>query len=141
MRCPAGSTYLSGTAPPTGPPPLHPASNLKTPPLSATHLPPPPAGIELLKETSDVIVALNLTPEQLNEKIKEADALIVRSATKVRSRPRPPPPPAAGRRGRETRGPKGVGCSLPRARRRRLRLRVCVPFPPRPPLPGDARRV
>lgn len=30
-----------------------------------------------------MVVALNLTPEQLNEQIKSADALIVRSATKV----------------------------------------------------------
>ena len=41
-------------------------------------------GIELLKSTgAEVVVALNLTPEQLNEQIKSADALIVRSATKV----------------------------------------------------------
>lgn len=38
----------------------------------------------MLKETADVEVALGLTPDQLNEKIKGADALIVRSATKVR---------------------------------------------------------
>ena len=41
-------------------------------------------GIELLKQNgAEVVVALNLTPEQLNEQIKSADALIVRSATKV----------------------------------------------------------
>jgi hypothetical protein len=40
----------------------------------------------MLKETADVVVALNLTPEQLNEKIVGADALIVRSATKVGGR-------------------------------------------------------
>lgn len=39
----------------------------------------------MLKESAEVIVALNLTPEQLNEQIKGADALIVRSATKVRA--------------------------------------------------------
>jgi hypothetical protein len=38
----------------------------------------------MLKETAEVVVALNLTPDQLNEQIKRADALIVRSATKVR---------------------------------------------------------
>jgi D-3-phosphoglycerate dehydrogenase len=37
----------------------------------------------MLKESAEVIVALNLTPEELNEKIKGVDALIVRSATKV----------------------------------------------------------
>ncbi|GBF97167.1 D-3-phosphoglycerate dehydrogenase, chloroplastic-like [Raphidocelis subcapitata] len=40
-------------------------------------------GIDMLKESAEVVVALNLTPEQLNEKIKGVDALIVRSATKV----------------------------------------------------------
>jgi D-3-phosphoglycerate dehydrogenase len=40
-------------------------------------------GIELLKQTSEVVVKLDLKPDQLNEEIKKADALIVRSATKV----------------------------------------------------------
>ncbi|CAL5222438.1 g4801 [Coccomyxa viridis] len=40
-------------------------------------------GIELLQQTGDVETAYNLTPEQLEERIKTADALIIRSATQV----------------------------------------------------------
>ncbi|KAI8477119.1 MAG: D-isomer specific 2-hydroxyacid dehydrogenase [Monoraphidium minutum] len=40
-------------------------------------------GVALLRETSEPVVALGLSQEELLEKIKGADALIVRSATKV----------------------------------------------------------
>ncbi|CAK0787442.1 hypothetical protein CVIRNUC_010662 [Coccomyxa viridis] len=40
-------------------------------------------GIELLQQIGDVDKAYNLTPEQLQEKIATADALIIRSATQV----------------------------------------------------------
>ena len=40
-------------------------------------------GIELLQQTGDVETAYNLTPEQLEEKIATADALIIRSATQA----------------------------------------------------------
>ena len=40
-------------------------------------------GIELLQQTGDVETAYNLTPEQLEERIKTADALIIRSATQA----------------------------------------------------------
>jgi hypothetical protein len=40
-------------------------------------------GIELLKQFANVDTSYNLTPEQLQAKISLADALIVRSATKV----------------------------------------------------------
>lgn len=40
-------------------------------------------GIELLQQIGDVDKAYNLTPEQLQEKIASADALIIRSATQA----------------------------------------------------------
>lgn len=40
-------------------------------------------GIELLQQTGDVETAYNLTPEQLEERIATADALIIRSATQA----------------------------------------------------------
>lgn len=40
-------------------------------------------GIELLQQIGDVDKAYNLTPEQLQEKIATADALIIRSATQA----------------------------------------------------------
>ncbi|GBF92593.1 D-3-phosphoglycerate dehydrogenase, chloroplastic-like [Raphidocelis subcapitata] len=40
-------------------------------------------GVEMLKQSANVVVALGLSAAELNEKIKGADALIVRSATKV----------------------------------------------------------
>ena len=43
------------------------------------------AGIELLQQIGDVDKAYNLTPEQLQEKIASADALIIRSATQASS--------------------------------------------------------
>ena len=43
------------------------------------------AGIELLKSVADVEVATGLDKEELIKKIKETDALLVRSATKVTS--------------------------------------------------------
>ena len=42
-------------------------------------------GIELLQQIGDVDKAYNLTPEQLQEKIASADALIIRSATQASS--------------------------------------------------------
>ena len=42
------------------------------------------AGIQMLKETCNVETAYNMTPEQLCAKVSLADALIVRSGTKVR---------------------------------------------------------
>ena len=42
-------------------------------------------GIELLQQVGDVDKAYNLTPEQLQEKIASADALIIRSATQASS--------------------------------------------------------
>lgn len=42
-----------------------------------------PAGIEVLKKAGNVELAANLTKEQLLEKIADADALLVRSETKV----------------------------------------------------------
>jgi D-3-phosphoglycerate dehydrogenase len=39
----------------------------------------------MLEKIANVDCSYGLTPEQLNEKIAHADALIVRSATKVRS--------------------------------------------------------
>ena len=44
----------------------------------------PVPGIELLQQTGDVETAYNLTPEQLEERIATADALIIRSATQAR---------------------------------------------------------
>ncbi len=41
------------------------------------------AGIELLKEVADVEVATGLSKDELKKKIKDRDALLVRSATKV----------------------------------------------------------
>lgn len=46
------------------------------------------AGLEMLQEVANVDCSYNLTPEQLYEKVAVSDALIVRSATKVRPRPR-----------------------------------------------------
>ncbi|MFQ5975999.1 MAG: phosphoglycerate dehydrogenase, partial [Candidatus Hydrothermarchaeales archaeon] len=40
-------------------------------------------GIKLLKEVADVEVATDLEKEELLDKIKNADGLLVRSATKV----------------------------------------------------------
>jgi hypothetical protein len=40
-------------------------------------------GIDLLKQFANVDTSYNMTPEQLEAKISLADALIVRSATKV----------------------------------------------------------
>jgi hypothetical protein len=42
------------------------------------------AGLEMLKEVANVDCSYNLTPEELYAKVAESDALIVRSATKVR---------------------------------------------------------
>jgi len=41
-------------------------------------------GIELLQQTGNVKTAYNLTPEQLEQEIATADALIIRSATQAR---------------------------------------------------------
>lgn len=41
------------------------------------------AGLKLLGDFGTVDTSYNLTPEQLCEKVKEADALIIRSATQV----------------------------------------------------------
>ncbi len=45
----------------------------------------PFAGIELLKQFANVDTSYNLTPEELEAKVSLVDALIVRSATKVRA--------------------------------------------------------
>ncbi len=42
------------------------------------------AGIDLLKGFANVDTSYNLTPEELQAKVSLVDALIVRSATKVR---------------------------------------------------------
>lgn len=44
---------------------------------------PPPSGLKLLQDFGTVDTALGLTPEQLAEKVKTSDALIIRSATQV----------------------------------------------------------
>lgn len=44
----------------------------------------PAAGLEMLREVANVDCSYDLTPEQLYEKVAVSDALIVRSATKVR---------------------------------------------------------
>jgi hypothetical protein len=44
----------------------------------------PAAGLEMLKQHANVDCSYDLTPEQLYEKVAVSDALIVRSATKVR---------------------------------------------------------
>lgn len=41
------------------------------------------AGLKLLRDFGTVDTSYGLTPEQLCEKVKEADALIIRSATQV----------------------------------------------------------
>ena len=41
-------------------------------------------GIQLLQQMGDVETAYNLTPEQLEERVATADALIIRSATQAR---------------------------------------------------------
>ena len=47
-------------------------------------------GIELLQQIGDVDKAYDLTPEQLQERIASADALIIRSATQASSAAGPP---------------------------------------------------
>jgi D-3-phosphoglycerate dehydrogenase len=41
-------------------------------------------GLEMLEKVANVDCAYNMTPEELYAKIAQSDALIVRSATKVR---------------------------------------------------------
>ncbi len=42
-----------------------------------------PAGIELLKKEDDVVVATDMRPEELLEKVADVDAILVRSKTKI----------------------------------------------------------
>lgn len=58
-------------------------SALSTPLFSFPFFSFPPSGLAKLEAFGNVDVALGLTPEQLNEKVKTSDALIIRSATQV----------------------------------------------------------
>lgn len=42
-------------------------------------------GVEMLKEVADVKTALNMSKEELLETVSQADAIVIRSATKVGS--------------------------------------------------------
>ena len=67
--------------------PFHTHSHAPSLPLPPPHASSPPLplcpGMKLLEEFGTVDVALGLTPEQLCEKVKTSDALIIRSATQV----------------------------------------------------------